>query len=308
MQVSPLSSMVLFHVGPVPITRPVATTWGIMLVLTLGSWLITRSLRLRANSRQAIVELTVTSISDQIKDVMRKDPSPFLPLIATLFIFLVVANLSGIIPGVEAPTAKLETPAALAFIVFLSVHYFGVRTLGLFGYLTSFAKPKLIMLPLNLISQVTRIFSLMIWLFGNIMSGEFIIGLVLAMAGLLRSDPVHGARNPAGPRPSIHLHGSCCRLHRRRRRQRRTMILGASMDHQVISILAAAFAVSFGAIGPALAEGRAVASALDAIARQPEAAGTISRTLFVGLAMIETTAIYCLVIALLLLFANPYIH
>ncbi|MBI1210670.1 MAG: F0F1 ATP synthase subunit C [Alphaproteobacteria bacterium] len=80
------------------------------------------------------------------------------------------------------------------------------------------------------------------------------------------------------------------------------------MDPKIISILAAAFAVSFGALGPALAEGRAVASALDAIARQPEAAGTISRTLFVGLAMIETTAIYCLVIALILIFANPFLR
>ena len=79
------------------------------------------------------------------------------------------------------------------------------------------------------------------------------------------------------------------------------------MELKFISILAAAFAVSFGALGPALAEGRAVAAAMDAIARQPEAAGTISRTLFVGLAMIETTAIYCLVIALLLLFANPFV-
>lgn len=76
----------------------------------------------------------------------------------------------------------------------------------------------------------------------------------------------------------------------------------------IASILAAAFAVSFGALGPALAEGRAVAAAMDAIARQPEAAGTISRTLFVGLAMIETTAIYCLVVALLLLFANPFVQ
>jgi F-type H+-transporting ATPase subunit c len=79
------------------------------------------------------------------------------------------------------------------------------------------------------------------------------------------------------------------------------------MEIKLISIIAAAFAVSFGALGPALAEGRSVAAAMDAIARQPEAAGTISRTLFVGLAMIETTAIYCLVIALLLLFANPYV-
>jgi F-type H+-transporting ATPase subunit c len=76
----------------------------------------------------------------------------------------------------------------------------------------------------------------------------------------------------------------------------------------IVSIFAAAMAVSFGSIGPALAEGRAVASAMDAIARQPEAAGTISRTLFVGLAMIETMAIYCLVVALLLLFANPLLH
>jgi len=76
----------------------------------------------------------------------------------------------------------------------------------------------------------------------------------------------------------------------------------------IVSIIAAALAVSFGAIGPALAEGRAVAAAMDAIARQPEASGTISRTLFVGLAMIETMAIYCLVIALLLLFANPFVH
>ncbi len=76
---------------------------------------------------------------------------------------------------------------------------------------------------------------------------------------------------------------------------------------RLASILGAAFAVSFGAIGPAMGEGRAVAAAMDAIARQPEAANTISRTLFVGLAMIETTAIYCLVIALLLLFANPMV-
>jgi F-type H+-transporting ATPase subunit c len=79
------------------------------------------------------------------------------------------------------------------------------------------------------------------------------------------------------------------------------------MDVNQISIICAAVAVSFGAIGPALAEGRAIAAAMDAIARQPEAAGTVSRTLFVGLAMIETMAIYCLVIALLLLFANPFV-
>jgi F-type H+-transporting ATPase subunit c len=77
---------------------------------------------------------------------------------------------------------------------------------------------------------------------------------------------------------------------------------------EIVSVIGAVIAVSFGALGPALAEGRAVAAAMDAIARQPEAAGTLSRTLFVGLAMIETTAIYCLVMALLILFANPFVQ
>ena len=80
------------------------------------------------------------------------------------------------------------------------------------------------------------------------------------------------------------------------------------MDAKLISIIGAVIAVSIGSIGPALAEGRSVAAAMEAIARQPEAAGALSRTLFVGLAMIETMAIYCLVVALLVLFANPFIH
>jgi len=126
----------------------------------------------------------------QIDQVIRKNPRPFLPLLGTLFIFLVAANLSGVLPGVEAPTGKLETPAALAVIVFAAVHYFGVRARGFLGYLKSFAKPKLIMLPLNIASEVTRTFSLMVRLFGNVMSGEFVIALVVALAGLFLPIPL----------------------------------------------------------------------------------------------------------------------
>jgi F-type H+-transporting ATPase subunit a len=136
------------------------------------------------------LELIVTGIMSQIDEVIRKNPRPFLPLLGTLFIFLVAANLSGILPGVEAPTGKLETPAALALIVFVAVHYFGVRARGPFGYLASFAKPKLIMLPLNIVSEVTRTFSLMVRLFGNVMSGEFVIALVVALAGLFVPIPL----------------------------------------------------------------------------------------------------------------------
>jgi F-type H+-transporting ATPase subunit a len=190
MRPSPLVSTVLFNLGPVPVTRPVVTTWVIMLVLSAGSWLLTRRRRQRPGRRQAVLELVITGIMGQIEDVIRKDPKPYLPLLGSLFIFLVAANLSGLLPGAEAPTGKLETPAALAFIVFVSVHFFGVRARGLLGYLRSFAEPKLIMLPLNIISEVTRTFSLMVRLFGNIMSGEFVIALLVALAGLFVPIPL----------------------------------------------------------------------------------------------------------------------
>jgi len=132
---SPLASTILFHLGPVGITRPVVTTWAIMAVLTLVSRLVTGRLRRHPDRRQIVLELLVTGIMAQIDEVIRKSPRPFLPLLGTLFIFLVAANLSGVLPGVEAPTGKLETPAALALIVFVAVHYFGVRARGPFGYL-----------------------------------------------------------------------------------------------------------------------------------------------------------------------------
>jgi len=187
---SPLASTILFHLGPVGITRPVVTTWAIMAVLTLVSRLVTGRLRRHPDRRQIVLELLVTGIMAQIDEVIRKSPRPFLPLLGTLFIFLVAANLSGVLPGVEAPTGKLETPAALALIVFVAVHYFGVRARGPFGYLASFAKPKLIMLPLNIVSEIMRTFSLMVRLFGNVMSGEFVIALVVALAGLFVPVPL----------------------------------------------------------------------------------------------------------------------
>lgn len=190
MEGSPLVSTVLFHVGPVAISRPVVTTWAIMLVLTLGSMFAARRLKPYPSRPQIVLEAVVLGILDQVETIVRNDARALLPLIGTLFIYLVVANLSGVLPGVEAPTARLETPAALALIVFFSVHYYGVRARGLFGYLANFAKPKLIMLPLNLISEVTRTFALMVRLFGNVMSGEFVIALVVALAGLFVPIPL----------------------------------------------------------------------------------------------------------------------
>lgn len=187
---SPLATVVVFHLGPIAVTRPVVTTWAIMLVLTVASWASTRRLALAPTRRQAVLELLVSSIESQIGEVIRSDARPLLPLLGTLFIFLLAANVSGLVPGVQAPTAHIETPAALALIVFLAVHVYGVRARGLLGYAGSFAQPKLIMLPLNVLSEITRTFSLMVRLFGNIMSGEFLIALVLALAGLFLPIPL----------------------------------------------------------------------------------------------------------------------
>lgn len=189
-QMSPLTSAVLFEIGPVAITRPVVTTWAIVALLTLVCHMLTRRLNAAPSRAQIVLEVVVATISEQIENIIRKNPRPLIPLLGTLFIYIAIADLSGLLPGVEPPTSKLETPAALALIVFMSVHFFGIRARGLFGYLATFAKPKLIMLPLNVLSEVTRTFSMMVRLFGNIMSGEFIAGLVVALAGLFVPIPL----------------------------------------------------------------------------------------------------------------------
>ncbi|MDA8250111.1 MAG: F0F1 ATP synthase subunit A [Rhodospirillales bacterium] len=187
---SPLELSVAFRLGPVAITTPVLVTWAIMLLLAGGSWLLTRRLSVAASRQQAAVELLVDAIAAQIRDTMRVEPTPYLPLIGTLFLFIFVANWSSLVPGIEPPTAHLETDAALALIVFFAVAYFGIRSRGLAGYLATFAEPTLLMIPLNLVETITRTFSLVVRLFGNVMSGVFVIGIVLSLVGLLVPVPL----------------------------------------------------------------------------------------------------------------------
>lgn len=190
MNESPLSLPVAFHLGPVAITTPVATTWAIMVFLAGGGWLATRRLSLHPSSWQAALELVVETIESQISDTMRVDPAPFLPLIGTLFLYIFTANWSSLIPGVEPPTAHLETDAGLALIVFVATWYFGIRVRGLGGFLSTFTEPTIVMLPLNMVESVTRTFSLVVRLFGNVMSGVFVIGIVLSLVGLLVPVPL----------------------------------------------------------------------------------------------------------------------
>lgn len=187
---SPLENPVLFQLGPVPITSPVLVTWAIMLGLGLGAFLLTRRLSLVPGPVQAMLELVVETVDAQIRDTMRVEPGPYRAFIGTLFLFIFIANWSELIPGVEPPTAHIETDAALALLVFFAIIFFGIRAGGVRGYLASFATPNPVMIPLNFVESLTRTFSLLVRLFGNVMSGVFVIAIMLSLAGLFVPIPL----------------------------------------------------------------------------------------------------------------------
>lgn len=189
MEINPLSPTILFHLGPVPIAQSVVTTWVLMAVLTLVSWLGMRRATVRPGLWQSTLEIVVETIADQVRNIVRRDPWPLVPLLGTLFIFLLCANLTAVLPGVKPPTGHIETPAALAVIVFFSVHVLGIRARGLGAYLRRYVRPNPVLLPLNVLAEITRTFSLMIRLFGNIMSHEFVLAIVVFLAGLLLPIP-----------------------------------------------------------------------------------------------------------------------
>ncbi|MCL7461387.1 F0F1 ATP synthase subunit A [Pseudomonas sp. NW5] len=185
MMTSPLVSQTLFHLGPLPISHAVATTWLLMLLLAGGSALLTRRLRLRPSRRQAALELLVGTLDEQIRSTLQTEPARYRPLFGSLFLFILAANWASLLPGLEPPTATLETDTALALIVLVASIGYGIASQGLRGYLRTFAEPSWVMIPLNIVEQLTRTFSLIVRLFGNIMSGVFVVGLALSLAGLL---------------------------------------------------------------------------------------------------------------------------
>lgn len=189
MQESPLAREIILQLGPVPISRAVLTTWAIMALLVFVSWLGMRQRQVSAGGWQTVLETVVQTVEAQIRAIIGREAWTYVPLLGTLFIFLVFANLSAVLPGTKPPTGHVETPAALAAIVFLSVHFFGIRSRGSRNYLRRYLKPNPILLPLNVLSEITRTFSLMVRLFGNIMSHELVLAIVLYLAGLLLPIP-----------------------------------------------------------------------------------------------------------------------
>lgn len=180
----------VIDLGAVVITSTVLTTWVIMVVLWLLAWLLTRNLRNDPGPVQTAIEGIVAMIENAVNAVAPEHGPRIMPFVGSLWIFLVIANLSGLIPGVHSPTRDLSTTAALAFLVFLSTHWYGIRFQGLKNYLRHYLAPMPLLLPFHLVSEVTRTIALAVRLFGNIMSLEMAALLILLVAGFLAPVPI----------------------------------------------------------------------------------------------------------------------
>jgi len=152
-------------------------------VLAAGSKLVTGKLStdLERSPWQNLLEIVVTGIEKQIADVGLRNPQKYIGFLGTLFLFIALASLCTIIPGYEPPTGSLSTTAALALCVLVAVPFFGIEEQGLVGYLKSYTEPTLIMLPFNIISELSRTLALAVRLFGNMMSGTMIIAILLTI-------------------------------------------------------------------------------------------------------------------------------
>jgi len=186
MRLSP-DQLIFWQYGFLKLNATIVSSWAVMALLTIGAWLITRRLtdEVITSRWQAALEILISGIDAQIKEVGLAVPGRYLPFVGTLFLFIATANLLTILPLYEPPTGSLSTTTALALSVFVAVPVFGIRQRGLRHYLRSYREPTLLMLPFNLISELSRTLALAIRLFGNMMSGTMIIAILLTITPFL---------------------------------------------------------------------------------------------------------------------------
>jgi F-type H+-transporting ATPase subunit a len=184
MEISP--DNIIYAFGPVKLNATILFTWVVMALLVGISWLVTRRLTSDENMSwgQNLLEVLVQALYNQIREIGQQRPDRYLPFIGTLFIFIAAANLLAVVPGYQPPTGSLSTTAALAICVLVAVPLYGVAQLGLWTYLKQYTKPTPIMLPFNLIGELSRTLALAVRLFGNVMSGTMIAGVLLSIVPL----------------------------------------------------------------------------------------------------------------------------
>jgi F-type H+-transporting ATPase subunit a len=175
--------LIFWEYGFLKLNATIVYTWGLMFALAVGSKLITRKIStdIKRSRWQNLLEIVITGIEKQIKEVGLDQPRKYLGFLGTLFLFVAAASLCTVIPGYQPPTGSLSTTAALALCVFVAVPFFGIGEQGVGNYIKSYMKPTPIMLPFNIISELTRTLALAVRLFGNMMSGAMIIGILLTI-------------------------------------------------------------------------------------------------------------------------------
>ena len=186
MRLSP-DEIIFWEHGVFKLNATIAFTWGLMVILAVGSKLITCRLStdLKRSRWQNFLEIVVTAIEKQIEEVGLRQPKKYLGFLGTLFLFVATASLCTVIPGYEPPTGSLSTTVALALCVFVAVPFFGIEDQGMRGYLKSYVEPTVVMLPFNIISEISRTLALAVRLFGNMMSGAMIIAILLTITPFL---------------------------------------------------------------------------------------------------------------------------
>jgi F-type H+-transporting ATPase subunit a len=182
MHISP-DQTIFWQYGIFKLNATILFTWALMIVLAVGSRLVTRKLStgLERSRWQNLLEILVTGIEKQIEEVGLSEPRKYIGFLGTLFVFVAAASICTVIPGYDPPTASLSTTAALALSVFVAVPFFGIAEQGVLNYLKSYAMPTPMMLPFNIISELSRTLALAIRLFGNMMSGAMIVGILLTI-------------------------------------------------------------------------------------------------------------------------------
>ncbi|PWJ09787.1 F0F1 ATP synthase subunit A [Jannaschia seohaensis] len=183
MEISP-DTQILYQWGDWRLNATVAFTWVVMGVLVVGSWAITARLSEgeTVSRWQMFLEVIVETIRAQIAEVGAETPDRFLPFVGTLFLFIAMANLLAIIPGFQPPTGSLSTTAALAICVLMAVPLFTIARDGLGHFLRGYIRPTPLMLPFNIIAEASRTVALAIRLYGNVMSGTVIAGILVSIA------------------------------------------------------------------------------------------------------------------------------
>jgi F-type H+-transporting ATPase subunit a len=181
---------VLFRLGPVEVAGTVAYSLIVTVMLIGFALLVRYGLSRRMSGWQVAAEFLIDHLEAVMRDMFACNPRPYTSLVVTLALFIGTANLIGLVPGMRAPTADFSTAAALAAIVFLAVPFYGIRARGLRGYFRHYLEPTPLLLPLEVVTEFSRTLALAIRLFGNVMSEELVIAVLLSIAGLLVPVPL----------------------------------------------------------------------------------------------------------------------